>query len=691
MTPAFRVGLYAGDLVAMSCTFGAISRIGRSNVPPILRFALLGLVAIANGAALLSFECAAATMFALALITGVAAFALPSAMVEPLELDLGKWKLPLFLAAVGSSAALAFIHLPVATFLSAPDEFAVGLDVILSVNGMHLMTSVYAAALAYGLAAAPGMRSVLAFVALLTLGLSLVYSFVYPFGYPLMTGFLFEQTRLESAVLARRIAVDTATIAALGAGLRFALKRFGARRIFVAIVVLDVSLAISSFVRVERDPTHVAAAVGRVSPPVAQRPLQYAKGKENVLILFLDRFMGGFVETIMEQEPSLAARLDGFTWYPRTIGAGQNTIAGFHPILGGYDYMPREMTSRKRPLRDVAAESYAILPFNFTTKGYGSNLVNPRGLGFTSDGDCTFIALPGRCARIAPAVQKRFALEYGIPLTVLDDAPYYDVLAFLGAMRIAPYGLREIVNRRGLSVIASAHSAASTLKEWAELKALPDLSSTDADRGQLDILINALPHEPFFMGKDCVPRTQAPTIEPEEVGLGHDVGEFEVRHFVTAKCTLELVADYFDWMRQAGVYDVTKIVVVSDHGVADVGSGTVKDRSKRAVAGGTTDNLYARTRTLLLVKERNAHGALVTSEEYLPNAEVPRIVCKELGGCVNPYLENRPIEALGRDVPFVVTTVPFQYALQIDAYEVQREDEVDGRDPFLASNWRRIR
>ena len=34
----------------------------------------------------------------------------------------------------------------------------------------------------------------------------------------------------------------------------------------------------------------------------------------------------------------------------------------------------------------------------------------------------------------------------------------------------------------------------------------------------------------------------------------------------------------------------------------------------------------------------------------MPNAEVPRIVCEEIGGCVNPYLGDRPIAAAGRTI-----------------------------------------
>ena len=79
-------------------------------------------------------------------------------------------------------------------------------------------------------------------------------------------------------------------------------------------------------------------------------PLRFSPAHPNVLIIFLDRFMGSYVESILETDPELVDRLSGFTWYPRTVAAGQNSIAGVHPMLGGYDYTPVEMYARGRPL-----------------------------------------------------------------------------------------------------------------------------------------------------------------------------------------------------------------------------------------------------------------------------------------------------------------------------------------------------
>ena len=138
-------------------------------------------------------------------------------------------------------------------------------------------------------------------------------------------------------------------------------------------------------------------------------------------------------------------------------------------------------------------------------------------------------------------------------------------------------------------------------------------------------------------------------------------------------------------MKKNHVYDNTKIVVVSDHGIR----GPVADRSTRARKGKTTDNRFVRSRSTLFVKEVGEHGQIRVSEEFLPNAEVPEIVCKEIGGCTNPYLDNKPITHEGNRMPFVVTFVPWQFTMQnIDAFRILEADILVEPSPYDLNSWK---
>jgi hypothetical protein len=416
------------------------------------------------------------------------------------------------------------------------------------------------------------------------------------------------------------------------------------------------------------------------------QPLRFSSTQPNVLFIFLDRFMGSYVESILASDPQVSEALSGFTWYPRSVSAGENSIAGVHPMLGGYDYLPVEMNRRQRPLRDLSVEAFSILPYNFSRHGFLVNVVSPRGLGFTMAGDCSYLKMPGvKCTHIPHTIARRAAEEMGFPFKDLAKSNYTDLLVLLGAMRSAPYSVKEVLLKKGPWRAFLDHSAGTTFREWAELRALGAMSHVAAGESNFNFVSNILAHEPYYMGEDCVPLRERLVLPLAEIRRRGHANLFSLQHAVAARCALLLVADYMRYLKREGVYDNTRIVIVSDHGIV----GPVQDHSTRAVAGGTEGGNYVRTRSLLLVKPRNATGPLQISETFMPNAEAPRIVCEEIGGCVNPYLDNRPIESNGRDDPFRVSIVPWQFNLQNpESFVIERQLVLTGKDPFDSRGWK---
>jgi len=653
---------------------------------PVARLALPLLLVLAGGFALLWIDDLPHAAARVGPAMALALSFVPRTVVGPLDEWLASSKSAVYFGSVATILSMVCLHLPITTFLTSPGEIGIHLDNLLALSLDQTVLVVYVAAAIYGIAWTRHARAILACVAFVSLLVALAYSFVHPFGYPLMNGLVFEQIPIASAQLVLRAAADVATVAACLAGGLVLLRRAGSRRVLWGLGVVNVSLIIASAWTASRDAGGGAGGESARAAPSGPL-LRYSQDQRNVLVLFLDRFMGGFVEGILEREPGLRRELSGFTWYPNTVAAGRNSAAGVHPLLGGYDYTPREMNKRGLPLRDVAAESYAILPRNFTAKGYHATLLNPRGLGFTMRGDCSALAVPeAGCVHIPASVARRKAEADGMPLKQLSDANYADLLYLLGLMRAAPYSLKEILARRGPWRPFMDMSAGTTFQQWAELGALRDLSTAGVDRPQLNVVFNMLPHEPYYLGADCRPKQTRLEPGEEEMRQTGFSNSCELQHFNGARCTLLLTADYFRWMKQAGVYDNTKIVIVSDHGIADL---PVEDRSSRARLGGTTGSLYVNSRSVLLVKETNAGGDIRTSDEFLPNAEVPRIACQEIGGCTNPYLGGKPIQALGRDDPFLVDFVPWQFTQQRPTeFKIEREFSLRNRNAYDARNWR---
>jgi hypothetical protein len=512
----------------------------------------------------------------------------------------------------------------------------------------------------------------------------ILYSYIYPFGYPMMNGLMFEQIPISSLKLIIGCFVDVITVIFV-LTLTYYLLRFRRKIIVQLLIIINISLALVVFTKIRSTEIHYAD--NSQERNVEEYPLKFTKEGKNVLILMLDRLMGGFVEQILKDDPSLYDQLDGFTWYPNTISPGMNSISGVHALLGGYDYTPKAMNSRSdKTLLDISTESFTILPYNFIPNGYIVNLINPKGLGFTMNGDCDCIKkIDGlNCTSLSKSVTVDMAKKLKFPTSFLVESSYSDLIVLLGLMRATPYAFKNLLNIKGPWQPFLTHAAGTTFKEWSELKALPQLSTNESNKNNLNILFNILPHEPYFMGRDCMPQKNLVKFSENEYEQKGFKSLFAYQHFIAAGCSLKLIAEYFEWMKDNNIYDNTKIIIVSDHGILK----EVEDHSDRAIKGETTSNFFVMFRSTLFVKERNKRGKLQTSEEFKPNASVPEIVCEEIGGCVNPYLKNKPIKTLGRDDPFYVNIVPWQFNKQSKyKFDIQNELKIINKDSYNYKNW----
>lgn len=630
-------------------------------------------------------QCSSWTILAVVIGAALGSIAIQGPGLSRLTEALGRLRLPLYLLATAAVAALLLVFVPITTFLTSPGELDIHLGYLISVNAFDAMLIVYVAAALYMLAFTQRMRTLLTLIAVTALALTTVYTFALPFGYPPLSGLTFEQIPLSEGALALRALVDVAIVPVVALAVCAAVLRFGPRRLIVAVVLANISLGIAAAVRVSQQQVGEEGGGPAATAQLPERPLRFSRTQPNVLIVFLDRFMGSYVESILQTDPELAERLSGFTWYPRTVSAGQNSIAGVHPMLGGYDYTPVEMNARGQALRDLSVEAFSILPHNFARHGYRVNLVGPRGLGFTVAGDCSVLQIKGvTCTHFPMNSVRRRAEQMDFALDDLAKAGYSDLLSLLGSMRGTPYLLKQVLYVKGPWRPFLDRSAATTFREWAQLQALPEVSVTDAPEPNFNYVSSLLPHEPYFMSEACQPLHERFEIPEQEARRRGHLSLFSLQHSIAARCALLSVADYFDFLKRAGVYDNTRIVIVSDHGIV----GAIEDRSTRAVAGGTTASKYVATRSVLLVKQRDATGPLKVSEDFLPNAAVPGIVCQEIGGCVNPYLNDKPIAADGRDDPFYVSIVPWQFSAQKPkAFVIREQRALKGKDPYDAEGW----
>ena len=367
-----------------------------------------------------------------------------------------------------------------------------------------------------------------------------------------------------------------------------------------------------------------------------------SRTERNVLVIFLDRAISGYLPYIMNERPELVQQFDGFTYYPNTISFGTCTNFGAPALYGGYEYTPAAMNARADELiSDKHNEALLVLPTLFSEAGYTSTVVDPPYAGNYSwypdlslykdiDG-CQAFYNDGRFLK---DVEERYGFS----------VPYDANHAFFmfGLFRVSPELIHNFVYSDGAYLSASAIGVASRslLAQYGMLMELPELSEVTDGSGTFVQLGNTATHEPALLQlPDYTPASNVDNVGLEDPsrftlnGRTVRMDTFErLAHYHVNISTLMQLGQWFDWMRSQGVYDNTRIIIVADHGF-----------TLSQFEGWEIDKHMdiEMVNPLFMVKDFDAHG-FTTSNEFMTNADtVPIAVADIMEDPRNPFTGNR--------------------------------------------------
>jgi hypothetical protein len=163
------------------------------------------------------------------------------------------------------------------------------------------------------------------------------------------------------------------------------------------------------------------------------------------------------------------------------------------------------------------------------------------------------------------------------------------------------------------------------LNGYAVLDFLDELTDFEPKTEKSAVLMaNNTAHESLFL--------QAPLYKPQLIITDYGNSHFSntIRYHANA-AAIKRLSDYFDFLKLHKVYDNTRIILVSDHGILD-NSFITKTGLPFHV-----DHFNP----LLFVKEFNAKGEMKTDMNFMSNADVPSLAMKELiENQVNPFTGN---------------------------------------------------
>lgn len=389
--------------------------------------------------------------------------------------------------------------------------------------------------------------------------------------------------------------------------------------------------------------------------------IMLSKNGKNVVVLMLDRALGEYVPYIMNEKPELKEKFSGFTYYSNTISFAGHTNFAVPGMMGGYEYTPVEMNIRnEETLASKHNEALKVMPVLFAQEGYSVTVCDPPYANYkwipdlsiyedypeikTFNTAGTFVA-PEQKEQMIQANHRNFFC-----LSIMKTMPLCMQPLIYSDGTYNQTDLKE--NVKYTVQITDGTSVADGISAgfMSSYNVLDNMSNityvNDEAENTFLFMCNDVTHQPMLLQ------------EPEYVPVNHvdntrydadNMWRFTVNnktlkmtdtsqyaHYQSNMAAFIQLGKWFDYLRENGVYDNTKIIIVSDHGYPishfeDLVLGMETDEGEEGFD--SIENYYP----LLMVKDFDSEGFSI-SDEFMTNADVPTLATKNIiTSPVNPF------------------------------------------------------
>jgi len=424
-----------------------------------------------------------------------------------------------------------------------------------------------------------------------------------------------------------------------------------------------------------------------------------SKDGKNVVVLMLDRCISGFVPYIFEENPEVAEQFRGFTWYPNTLSFGKNTNVATPSLFAGYEYRPFELDKRAdTSLPEKQNEALKVLPVLFSENGFETTVCDPPYAGYLWIPDLSIFddypairrfntygafieSLESRKAMVEKKDRtiNRNLFCYSVfrASPVLLHTAVYNNGRYNEAEAMSPAGVQGEENKvafAAYSPLTSTGISDEYVKAYTALQNLTTMTNIDGEAENADgakntclILSNITTHdvtmlqEPAFEPQQVVDNT---AYEAEHQVRGSSFGghlelktEVQMEHYQCDMAAFIQVGKWFDYLRENGLWDNTRILVVSDHGW-DLGLNHILTGEKEGEnALAPYDGVMAYN-ALMMIKDFNSGDEFTVDNSFMTVADMPSEAMRGLiENPVNPFTGN-PIteDAKNEEEQYVMLT-----------------------------------
>ena len=441
-----------------------------------------------------------------------------------------------------------------------------------------------------------------------------------------------------------------------------------------------------------------------------------SKTHKNVIVIMQDRLFNPYIPYIFEELPDLKQKFDGFVNYPNTVSMGKLTMIGTPGLFGGYDYTPHRMNERaieesEKTLQDKHSQALLTLPLLFTANGYKAYVANLPYENYLEQPESNMYLKNPDLERNGIKVESHtdpdenpYIVKYEGHEEIqhnrvlgtytgywyakhgMEKEPYISTQIFrnfiwFSFFKMVPPCIRGGVYHRDYWLSYNKwDNSARFIDNYAVVDYLPELTKIDDEKPSFILLDNEATHEPTAL--------QAPEYDFRKTKDITNKGNSPLKNedaFSTSCGIFNRLSEFFDYMKENGVYDNTKIIIVSDHGSFSKGA-----ESHLPVFGGELKINPQNFVASLLVKDFDAHGEVKDDYTFMTNADTPYLASKDvIENAVHPFT-YKPLKVENKNDYTILNNAPAQSTRirKEKAFSVKDSEWFTVKDNiFESKNW----
>ena len=422
---------------------------------------------------------------------------------------------------------------------------------------------------------------------------------------------------------------------------------------FIAAAAMFI-MGMYNIIRINKVVAPIKSQIEITNQSIAKIPLS-RKGN-NVVVIMLDRALGPLVPYIMNEKPELIEKFSGFTYYANTISYGGTTILGAPPLFGGYEYTPENMNARSDELLvDKHNEALKVLPVLFDNNGFEVTVCDPPYANYAWIPDLSiFDDYPNIHTYLTEGKFIGFSTQKQM------EQLYRRNFFCYGLFKVAPVFFQEVLYNYGTyntsetdpdgngggigdQVMTGPYTAAGLssafLDAYSVLENLPVITviSDEVDNTFFMIDNNTTHNQTLLQTPDYVPMSTVDNTEYERANadrftidgrtISYETDDQITLYHINVAALLQ-IGNWLDYLKEEGVYENTRIILVADHGFGP-------HFSQEMITDFGWDSMTYEP--LLLVKDFG-DGDFSTSYEFMTNGDVPALATAGIiENPVNPF------------------------------------------------------